>query len=117
VSTHCLHPSLVLIVSFTAMLFFFDSDYAYILAEATQTLSLRRDSLHDEGDDLWLGRTVIPRGHSVCEETALLGKASTLHVINNLADDTRFCDRAFVKNGPTARYANVDTSASRMVGI
>jgi len=94
---------MVLIASLTAMLFFFDSDYAYILAEATQTLSLRRDSLHDEGDDLWLGRTVIPRGHSVCEETALLGKASTLHVINNLANDTRFCDRAYVKNGPTAR--------------
>lgn len=85
------------------MLFFFDSDNAYILAEATRTLSLRRDSLHDDGDDLWLGRTVIPRGHSVCEETALLGMASTLHVIKNLADDARFCDRAYVKGGPNAR--------------
>lgn len=48
------------------MLFFFDSDYAYILAEATQTLSLQDDDRHQDGDELWLGSTKIPRGFSVC---------------------------------------------------
>lgn len=51
-----------------AMLFFFDSANAYVLAEATRTLSLQDDSVHDIEDSLWLGHTIIPRGFSICEE-------------------------------------------------
>lgn len=36
-----------------AMMFFFDSNYAYILAEATRTLSLLDDSVHEIDDALW----------------------------------------------------------------
>ena len=35
-----------------ALIFFFDVNHAYIMAEATQTLSLE-DSSHDPGDQLW----------------------------------------------------------------
>ena len=52
-----------------AMLFFFDSQYAYVLAEATRTLSLQDDSVHEIEDKLWLGHSIIPRGYSICEET------------------------------------------------
>jgi hypothetical protein len=46
-----------------AMIFFFDTTHAYILAEATRTLSLHDDnSFDDEEDSLWLGTTKIPRG-------------------------------------------------------
>jgi hypothetical protein len=51
-----------------AMIFFFDTTHAYILAEATRTLSLHdENAFDDEEDSLWLGTTKIPRGFSVCE--------------------------------------------------
>lgn len=53
-----------------AMIFFFDAEYAYIIAESTRTLSLQDDSQHGPHDSLWLGFTKIPRGFSVCEVTA-----------------------------------------------
>lgn len=38
-------------------MFFFDTSYAYILAEATQTLSLLNDSVHGNEDHLWMGNS------------------------------------------------------------
>jgi hypothetical protein len=35
------------------LIFFFDVNHAYIMAEATRTLSLEEDSIHDTGDQLW----------------------------------------------------------------
>lgn len=100
-----------------AMLFFFDTDYAYVLAEATRTLSLQDDSDHDIDDALWLGETKIPRGFSVCEVTVNLPKnegsnandpnsSSVVHIINDLREDTRFCDRPYVQGGPRARFVS-----------
>ena len=36
-----------------ALIFMFDVNHAYIMAEATQTLSLEHDDTHDPGDQLW----------------------------------------------------------------
>lgn len=36
-----------------ALIFFFDIKHAYVMAEATRTLSLEDDSTHDPGDQLW----------------------------------------------------------------
>ncbi|EME82497.1 uncharacterized protein MYCFIDRAFT_215705 [Pseudocercospora fijiensis CIRAD86] len=112
-----------------AMLFFFDSTHAYVLAEATRTLSLQNDSLHAAEDDLWLGHTIIPRGYSVCEHTVMLphinegsnkdqANSSLVHIVNNLAEDTRFCDRPFVTGGPKARfYAGVPITTPKGINI
>ena len=35
------------------LLFMFDVNHAYIMAEATQTLSLENDEIHEPGDQLW----------------------------------------------------------------
>lgn len=35
------------------LIFFFDIKNAYILAEATRSLSLEDDTVHDPGDELW----------------------------------------------------------------
>ncbi|QIW94945.1 hypothetical protein AMS68_000463 [Peltaster fructicola] len=97
------------------LLFFFDCENAYVLAEATRTLSLVDDEVHDDQDALWLGNVVIPRGLSVCEHTVNIPEANhgsnkhdknagIVHIINNLKDDTRFCDRPFVTEGPLARF-------------
>jgi hypothetical protein len=51
------------------LLFFFDVNYAYIMAEATRSLSLEDDNAHDPGDQLWLGHAKIPRGIACCEVT------------------------------------------------
>ena len=111
-----------------AMMFFFDKHYAYVLAEATRTLSLQNDAVHDIEDELWLGHTVIPRGYSVCEHTANLPanqgsnqgdlNAGGIHIINDLRDDVRFCDRPFVLDGPNARfYAGVPITTPKGINI
>ncbi|KAH0091566.1 hypothetical protein KCU96_g7513, partial [Aureobasidium melanogenum] len=48
-----------------AMIFCFDSQHAYTLGEATQTLSFEDDNIHDDGDNLWLGMTKLPRGFTM----------------------------------------------------
>nr|POE64817.1 hybrid signal transduction histidine kinase b [Quercus suber] len=109
-----------------SMLFFFDESYAYILAEATQTLSLEDDSKHEIDDSLWLGHTVIPRGFSVCEHTVRMDISSLsevedppqIHIINDLRESTRFCDRPFVTGGPKARfYAGVPITTPNSINI
>ncbi|KAI5206741.1 hypothetical protein E4T39_02259, partial [Aureobasidium subglaciale] len=112
-----------------AMIFFFDSAYAYVLAEATRTLSLQDDvDFDDDQDALWLGATKIPRGFSVCEHTVNLPAnggsndqeedSHIIHIINNLTEDTRFCDRPYVVSGPRARfYAGVPITTPRGLKI
>lgn len=112
-----------------AMIFFFDSEHAYVFAESTRTLSLQDESHHAPDDSLWLGFTKIPRGLSVCEITANLpanegsnaqdpDTSSMAHIINNLAEDTRFCDKPYVLNGPKARfYAGVPITTQNGINI
>ncbi|KAI7493856.1 hypothetical protein KC357_g880 [Hortaea werneckii] len=112
-----------------AMLFFFDSQYAYVLAEATRTLSLQDDSVHEIEDKLWLGHSIIPRGYSICEETvcklsepedqtASESNHDMIHIINDLEQDTQFCDRPFVTHGPKARfYAGVPITTPNGINI
>ncbi|TKX26093.1 response regulator receiver domain-containing protein 2 [Elsinoe australis] len=97
------------------MLFFFDRSNAYVLAEATRTLSLHDHDVHENGDALWLGFTIIPRGLSVCEHTVNMpvpdeqadevsGEKNLIHVIEDLRGNTTFCDRPYVSDGPKARF-------------
>ncbi|KAF2724946.1 hypothetical protein K431DRAFT_261303 [Polychaeton citri CBS 116435] len=114
-----------------ALLFFFDKENAYVLAEATKSISLQDDSDHDIEDSLWLGHTVIPRGISVCEATVNVASgrpsqgsncsmpnANLIHIINDLKDDTRYCDRPFVTDEPGARfYAGVPITTPLGISI
>ena len=98
-----------------AMLFFFDGDHAFVIAESTRTLSLEDSSQHQAGGSLWLGFTKIPRRFSVCEVTADLpanegsnahdeATKAIVHIVNNLAEDTRFCNLPYVMGGPHTRF-------------
>lgn len=112
-----------------AMLFFFDSEYAYVLAEATRSLSLQNDEIHEIEDDLWLGHCIIPRGYSICEETvcrlpepedqsAGQDNRDMIHIINDLEKDTHFCGRPYVTDGPKARfYAGVPITTPNGINI
>jgi hypothetical protein len=44
----------------------FDKTHQYIIAEATPTLSLQNDDVHDEGDRLWYGSSILPRHAGPC---------------------------------------------------
>lgn len=52
------------------MISLFDRRHQYVLAEATRTLSLQKDEVHDEKDDLWLGSTSFARCMAPCEFAA-----------------------------------------------
>ena len=48
-----------------AMMVFFDTTHAYVLAEATRTLSLLDDSIQDRQDSIWLGHAKIRRSFPI----------------------------------------------------
>lgn len=98
------------------LLFFFDVNNAYVLAEATRSLSLEDDSAHDDGDQLWLGHASIPRGIACCETTVRLpALASTsmedsppgqdsIFVVNDLTENGHTQDRPYVTAFPHGRF-------------
>ncbi len=97
------------------MISFFDRKNQYILAEATRTLSLQTDIAQQQCDELWLGATVLPKGHGICEHTVKLSPMYemsstgiymevTSQVIPDLRKDERFKDKAYVTGSPGARF-------------
>lgn len=112
-----------------AMIFFFDAEYAYVIAESTRTMSLHDNTQHAPEDSLWLGFTKISRGLSICEATADLPanqgsnaqdpySASLAHIINDLTEDSRFSNRPFVTGGIKARfYAGVPITTPSGINI
>ena len=97
-----------------ALIFFFDVNHAYIMAEATQTLSLENDGIHDPGDQLWLGYSVIPRNLACCEFTVNLPSFDTTKssghyrdncfVVDDLTKHPEFRLRNYVTEHPHGRY-------------
>jgi hypothetical protein len=97
-----------------ALIFFFDVNHAYIMAEATQTLSLEHDGTHEPGDQLWLGYSVIPREVACCEVTVNMpsfdNTKSSGHyrdncfVVDDLTKHPDFRLRNYVTEHPNGRY-------------
>jgi signal transduction histidine kinase len=97
-----------------ALIFFFDVNHAYIMAEATQTLSLENDGTHEPGDQLWLGYSVIPREVACCEVTVNLpsfdtasshqGYRDNCFVVDDLTKHPDLQFRSYVTEYPHARY-------------
>ncbi|KAM3424281.1 hypothetical protein BST61_g11181 [Cercospora zeina] len=115
-----------------SLLFFFDRRDAFVLAEATRTLSLLDHDVYEDPEDaLWLGHAIAPRGLTICEHTMNIPAsnagsntadptAGELLIINDLKESSTFCDRHFVTGGPKARfYAGVPltTPAGVRIGV
>lgn len=84
-----------------ALISLIDRTNQYILAEATQTLSLQSDSVHNYQDELWFGCTTLPRSQGLCEKALEILPSSKLQrlfplIINDLTRDEQFKDRPFV---------------------
>jgi signal transduction histidine kinase/CheY-like chemotaxis protein len=112
------------------LLFFFDVNSAYVLAEATRSLSLEDDCSHDEGDQLWLGHAMIPRGIACCETTVNLPTLASsplvasktdqepIFVVNDLTENCRTQDQPYVTAFPYGRfYAGVPITSPAGINI
>jgi hypothetical protein len=94
---------------------FFDRRDCFLLAEATQTLSLTGGEAEFEDDRLCFGTTIFPKEQSLCNYTVNLApKYSTLPlddpsdlpslVVDDLSKDKRFCNFPFVRGPPFSRF-------------
>lgn len=107
-----------------------DHSPEYILAEATQTLSLVSDDRHEPGDGIWLGNTILKRSDAVCHHS--FGQKYTAEgpdgetytaeglVITDMRLDDRFKDRSYVKQEPGIKfYAGVPirTKSGHRIGV
>jgi hypothetical protein len=111
------------------LLFFFDVNYAYAMAEATQSLSLEDDNAHDVNDQLWLGHARIPRNIACCEITVNLpsfspssstmnGERDSVFIVDDLTKNPQTLDRPFVTGFPNGRfYAGVPITAPSGINI
>ncbi|KAH0562294.1 hypothetical protein GP486_003012 [Trichoglossum hirsutum] len=94
-----------------ALISLIDRTNQYILAEATQTLSLQSDAVHNDQDELWFGCTTLSRSQGLCEkaleiEDRVCVKSRGLWplIINDLSRDDTFKDHPFVTSHPSLRF-------------
>jgi hypothetical protein len=89
-----------------------------VLAEATRTLSLQADHIHEARDELSVGATTFPREYGLCShvvdlfsgaETCREPPACDSHgrpthiIVNDLINDARFQSRPYLKENTFAR--------------
>jgi signal transduction histidine kinase/CheY-like chemotaxis protein/GAF domain-containing protein len=111
------------------LIFFFDVNHAYIMAEATQTLSLVDDAIYEPGDGMWMGHSIIPRDVACCETTVNLPSFPTsfaadsdikksAFVVNDLTKHPDLSTRPYVTGFPHGRfYAGVPITTPSGVNI
>ncbi|KAI4755085.1 hypothetical protein E4T52_13983 [Aureobasidium sp. EXF-3400] len=97
-----------------AIISFFDRNYQYILAEATQSLSLQTESDHAPGDHIDYGVTAVPKRGSICEHTINLpsnhvaeATDDAVFIVPDLAKDKRFSNKAYTADRGWRFYAGV----------
>ncbi|CAD0107542.1 unnamed protein product [Aureobasidium uvarum] len=97
-----------------AVISFFDRDYQYIVAEATKSLSMQTESIHEPGDQIDYGVTMVPRRGSICEHTinhpsddSNKTKDETVFVVPDLSRDKRFSDKTYTTHHGWRFYAGV----------
>jgi signal transduction histidine kinase/CheY-like chemotaxis protein len=111
------------------LIFFFDVNHAYIMAESTKTLSLENDAVHAPGDEIWLGHSAIPRDIACCETTVNLPSfpisaadngdtRKSAFIVNDLTKHPDLSTRPYVTGYPNGRfYAGVPITTSSGVNI
>jgi len=97
-----------------AIISFFDRNNQYILAEATQTLSLHTESDHAPGDHIDYGVTASPKRGSICEYALNLPFGDTDHakddsvfLVPDLTKDEKFKDKPYATERGWRFYAGV----------
>lgn len=101
----------------------FNRSHQYILAEATPSLSLQSDEVHDMGDNLWFGSTIRHRHAGPCslmvEERVKaynegIDYPDSVTVIRDLTEHDSFQSTEFMSKSPAPRfYAAVPLQTSK----
>ncbi|KAL5337425.1 hypothetical protein BJX70DRAFT_369861 [Aspergillus crustosus] len=111
-----------------ALITLFGRDQHYVLAEATQTLSLQDYTVEDDRDALWLGCCVVPKEDGICQQVALLPQMApeedkhvvegSIYLVPDLHKDGRFNKLNMVTGSPKARfYAGTPIISSKGITI
>ena len=91
-----------------SMISLLDSQYQYILAEATPKTSLRFDSPLHKNLDILLGNVRIPRNWGLCERVldplALAEGDPGIIIIKDLSQSRLHANRSYVREGPKFRF-------------
>ncbi|KAF2684539.1 hypothetical protein K458DRAFT_366968 [Lentithecium fluviatile CBS 122367] len=102
-----------------AMISLIDGERQHILAESTPELFLRSGSYGgDASNSLWLGNVSIPRSAGVCEQVLSLkpkvaaAPEDAVIIIDDLACNTAYAPRSYVKGAPHLRFFAGVTLAS-----
>ncbi|KAF2431780.1 hypothetical protein EJ08DRAFT_733146 [Tothia fuscella] len=88
----------------------FSAHEQHIIAEATQTLSLLSDTVHDSDDELWLGTVSIPRDQGICHHAVDIPVDPSIPrdqrnvVIRNMKKDERTKNLAYVKHNHCGEF-------------
>lgn len=97
-----------------AFISFFDRNYQYLLAEATKSLSMRTESVHEPGDQMDYGVSIVPKRGSICEHTINFpfddddhAKDDTIFVVPDLSKDKRFSGQSYTTDHGWRFYAGV----------
>ena len=85
-----------------ALIALYDKNCHYILAEATRTLSLQHDDVHDEGDGLFWGTAKINRQKGL-NSKALDAKPGEAIVVPDLLEDEYYASHSHVLGPPYLR--------------
>lgn len=105
-------------------------DVQYTITEATRTLSLQADNVHENDDALWMGCNTIPRGDGLCahavdyftEKLDHKGRPDAKRkyfIIDDLAKCARYLDKTFVTQWPKNRFyaaVPIRTAAGYVIG-
>ncbi|KAJ5726307.1 uncharacterized protein N7483_007664 [Penicillium malachiteum] len=87
-----------------------DRDKQYMLAEATKSLNLNDQSLHDKQDQLWMGSTGSRKAWSVCQDTVALSSSDRENahyqylVVNDMTEKERYKRLPFVEGEPKFKF-------------
>ncbi|KAJ5836203.1 CheY-like superfamily [Penicillium robsamsonii] len=111
-----------------ALISLFGRDQHYILAEATQTLSLQDHTVENDRDALWLGCCVVPKEKGICQRVASLPQIKPeddkhvtkegIYMVPDLREDDRFNKLNMVTGSPKARfYAGAPIISSKGITI
>lgn len=97
-----------------ALISLFGRDQNYVLAEATQSLSLQDHTVEDDRDALWLGCCVVPKEDGICQQVASLPQMASkedeyvveksIYLVPDLREDGRFNELHMVTDSPKARF-------------
>ncbi|KAJ5552389.1 CheY-like superfamily [Penicillium frequentans] len=111
-----------------ALISLFGREQNYVLAEATQSLSLQDHTVENDRDSLWLGRCVVPKEDGICRQVASLPQMTpgedehvvdgNIYMVPDLLEDGRFSELNMVSGSPKARfYAGTPIISSKGITI